>query len=277
MQMTEFHFTGAGGVQIYAASWLPEGAPRDHLVLAHGYGEHLGRYQAVAEYFTAAGYAVHALDHRGHGKSGGARAVIDSFANADADIDTLVDRVRAESGLKQVKLVGHSMGGSLALNYALNHPEKLSGLVLSGPAVGGGLPKVQALLLAVISRIAPGLGMIQLDADAVSRDPLVVAAYKADPLVFHGKVPARTAREMMHAVTTYPARVRAMQLPCLLMHGGADSLVRADDAQPVFDAIASPDKTVRIFEGLYHEIFNEPERLDVLGIMKNWLDARPPA
>ena len=277
MQMTEFHFTGAGGVQIYAASWLPEGTPRDHLVLAHGYGEHLGRYQAVAEFFTAAGYAVHALDHRGHGKSGGARAVIDSFANADADIDTLVDRVRAESGLRQVKLVGHSMGGSLALNYALNHPEKLSGLVLSGPAVGGGLPKVQALLLAVISRIAPGLGMIQLDADAVSRDPLVVAAYKADPLVFHGKVPARTAREMMHAVTTYPARVRAMQLPCLLMHGSADSLVRADDAQPVFDAIASPDKTVRIFEGLYHEIFNEPERLDVLGIMKNWLDARPPA
>ncbi|MFM6951092.1 MAG: lysophospholipase [Novosphingobium sp.] len=275
--MTEFHFTGAGGVQIYAASWLPEGAPRDHLVLAHGYGEHLGRYQAVAEYFTAAGYAVHALDHRGHGKSGGARAVIDSFAKADADIDTLVDRVRAESGLNQIKLVGHSMGGSLALNYALNHPEKLSGLVLSGPAVGGGLPKVQALLLALISRIAPALGMIQLDANAVSRDPLVVAAYKADPLVFHGKVPARTAREMMHAVTTYPARVLSMQLPCLLMHGSADSLVRADDAQPVFDAIPSPDKTVRIFEGLYHEIFNEPERLDVLGIMKNWLDARPPA
>ncbi|MFM6950834.1 MAG: lysophospholipase, partial [Novosphingobium sp.] len=228
MQMTEFRFTGAGGVQIYAASWLPEGTPRDHLVLAHGYGEHLGRYQAVAEFFTAAGYAVHALDHRGHGKSGGARAVIDSFAKADADIDTLVDWVRAESGLNQIKLVGHSMGGSLSLNYALNHSEKLSGLVLSGPAVGGGLPKVQALLLALISRIAPALGMIQLDADAVSRDPLVVAAYKADPLVFLGKVPARTAREMMHAVTTYPARVLSMQLPCLLMHGSADSLVRAD-------------------------------------------------
>lgn len=277
MQMTEFHFTGAGGVQIYAASWLPEGAPRDHLVLAHGYGEHLGRYQAVAEYFTAAGYAVHALDHRGHGKSGGARAVIDSFANADADIDALVEKVRADSGLDQVKLVGHSMGGSLALNYALNHPEKLSGLVLSGPAIGGGLPVVQGLLLALISRIAPSLGMIELDANAVSRDQQVVAAYKADPLVFHGKVPARTAREMMHAVKTYPKRIRGMQLPCLLMHGSADSLVRAEDAQPLFDAIASSDKTVRIFNGLYHEIFNEPERLEVLAIVKDWLDARPPA
>lgn len=277
MQTTEFTFVGAGGVQIFATSWLPGGAPRDHLVLAHGYAEHLGRYRAVAEFFTAAGYAVHALDHRGHGKSGGTRAVIDSFANADADIDQLVDKVRADSGLQRIKLLGHSMGGSLALNYALNHPEKLSGLVLSGPAIGGGLPKIQSLLLALISRVAPALGMIQLDADAVSRDPQVVAAYKADPLVFHGKVPARTAREMMHAVTTYPPRVGAMQLPCLLMHGSADTLVRAEDAQPIFDAIASPDKTVRIFDSLYHEIFNEPERLEVLGIVQDWLDARAPA
>ncbi len=276
MQTTEFTFTGAGGVSIFATSWLPDGVPRDHLVLAHGYAEHLGRYRAVAEFFTEAGYAVHALDHRGHGKSGGVRAVIDSFANADADIDQLVDRVRAESGLNQIKLIGHSMGGSLALNYALNHPEKLSGLVLSGPAIGGGLPKVQALLLGIISKIAPALGMIQLDADAVSRDPQIVADYKADPLVFLGKVPARTAREMMHAITTYPPRVGAMQMPCLLMHGGADSLVRAEDARPVFAAIASRDKTVRIFDGLYHEIFNEPERLEVLGIVKAWLDARLP-
>ncbi len=276
MRTTEFTFTGAGGVPIFATSWLPEGAPRDHLVLAHGYAEHLGRYRAVAKVFTDAGYAVHALDHRGHGKSGGTRAVIDSFANADADIDQLVDRVRRESGFARIKLVGHSMGGSLALNYALNHPEKLSGLVLSGPAIGGGLPKVQALLLSLISRIAPALGMIQLDAEAVSRDPQVVADYKADPLVFLGKVPARTAREMMHAISTYPARVGSMQLPCLLMHGSADSLVLAKDAQPVFDAIASPDKTVRIFDGLYHEIFNEPERLEVLGIVKDWLDARLP-
>ena len=94
--------------------------------------------------------------------------------------------------------------------------------------------------------------------------------------MFLGKVPARTAREMMHAIATYPPRVGAMQLPCLLMHGSADSLVRAEDAQPVFAAIASPDKTVRIFDGLYHEIFNEPERLEVLVIVKAWLDARLP-
>lgn len=277
MQTTEFTFTGARGVQIFSTSWLPDGAPRDHLVLAHGYAEHLGRYRAFAEYMTGAGFAVHALDHRGHGKSGGTRAVIDSFANADADIDQLVDKVRGESGLERIKLVGHSMGGSLALNYALNHPDKLSGLVLSGPAIGGGLPPGQGFVLGIVSRIAPALGMIQLDADAVCRDPQVVADYKADPLVFHGKVPARTAREMMHAVTTYPGRVGSMQLPCLLMHGSADRLVLAADAQPVFDAIASADKTVRIFDGLYHEIFNEPERLAVLGFVKDWLDARLPA
>lgn len=278
MRKIEFAYSGTAEVTIFATTWLPDKRkPRDHLVLAHGYAEHLGRYSAVAEFLTKAGYAVHALDHRGHGKSSGTRAVIDSFANADADIDLLVDRVRRESGLSQVKLIGHSMGGSLALNYALNHPEKLSGLILSGPAIGGGLPKFQAMLLEVVSRILPWLGMIQLDADAVSRDPQVVTDYKADPLVFHGRVPARTAREMMHAVTTYLPRVGAMQVPCLLMHGGADTLVRAADAQPVFDAMGSPDKSVHIFEGLYHEILNEPERLEVLGIVKDWLDAHAPA
>jgi acylglycerol lipase len=276
MQTTEFTLPGAGGLTLFATSWLPETPVRDHLVLAHGYGEHLGRYRGVAEFLTAAGYAVHAFDHRGHGKSGGVRAVIDSFANADADLDRLVDKVRNDSGLGKIKLVGHSMGGSLALNYALNHPDKLSGLVLSGPAIGGGLPRFRRWLLAIISRIAPAMGMVQLDADAVSRDPQVVADYKTDPLVFHGKVPARTAREMMHAASTYLPRVGTMQLPCLLLHGSADRLIRLSDAQPVFAAIASPDKTVRVFDGLFHEIFNEPERLEVLGIVKDWLDARPP-
>ena len=136
---TERTFTGAKGRQIVVQTWLPDGAPRDQVVIAHGYAEHAGRYDAVAKFLTARGFVVHALDHHGHGKSQGARAVIERFAQADADIDTLVDRVRTDSGLATVKLIGHSMGGSLALNYALNHQGKLSGLVLSGPAIGGRL------------------------------------------------------------------------------------------------------------------------------------------
>ena len=269
----EAGFTGAKGRRIFTQSWLPEGTPRDHIVLTHGYAEHSGRYDAVGRFLAERGFAVHALDHHGHGKSEGARAVIARFAQADADIDTLVDKVRADSGLATVKLIGHSMGGSLALNYALNHQAKLSGLVLSGPAIGGKMARGTRWLLAVISTFAPQRGTIALDANAVSRDPAVVADYIADPLVFRGKVPARTAHEMFKAIHSYPARVGALTVPCLLMHGEADALVSAKLAAPLFEGIASADKTVRIWPGLFHEIFNEPEREEVLGVTADWLEA----
>ena len=269
----EAEFTGAKGRRIFTQSWLPEGSPRDHVVLAHGYAEHSGRYNTVARFLTARGFAVHALDHHGHGKSEGARAVIERFAQADVDIDTLVDQVRADSGLSTIKLIGHSMGGSLALNYALNHQEKLSGLVLSGPAIGGKMARITRWLLALISTFAPQRGTIALDANAVSRDAAVVADYIADPLVSRGKVPARTAHEMFKAIHSYPARVGSLTIPCLLMHGEADALVSAKLAAPLFDGIASPDKTVRIWPGLFHEIFNEPEREQVLGMTADWLEA----
>ena len=271
----EAGFTGARDRRIFTQSWLPRGSPRDQVVIAHGYAEHSGRYDAVALFLTARGFAVHALDHHGHGKSEGARAVIERFAQADADIDTLVDKVRAGSGLATIKLIGHSMGGSLALNYALNHQEKLSGLVLSGPAIGGKMARVTRWLLAVISTFAPQRGTIALDANAVSRDPTVVADYIADPLVFRGKVPARTAHEMFKAIHSYPARVESLIVPCLLMHGEADALVSAKLAAPLFAGIASPDKIIHIWPGLFHEIFNEPERGEVLALTANWLEAHP--
>ena len=272
---TETTFTGAQGRQIVVHTWLPEGTPRDQVVIAHGYAEHAGRYDAVARFLTARGFAVHALDHHGHGKSQGARAVIERFAQADADIDTLVDKVRTVSGLATVKLIGHSMGGSLALNYALDHQAKLSGLVLSGPAIGGALPTLQRWFLALLSAIAPRAGTIALDGNAVSRDPAVVADYLADPLVYRGKVPARTAHEIYRAIASYPARVGALAVPCLLMHGDADTLVSAVDAAPLFQRIASADKTIRIWPGLFHEIFNEPEREEVLALTAEWLQAHP--
>ena len=271
----EHEFVGARGLRIFAQSWLPEGAARDQVVIAHGYAEHSGRYDHVGRFLASEGFAVHALDHHGHGRSEGDRAVIERFAQAAADLGALVDKVRAESGQARIKLVGHSMGGSLALDFALDNQQKLSGLVLSGPAIGGRLPLLQRWLLALLSRIAPRAGMIALDGSAVSRDPAVVAAYEADPLVHRGKVPARTLHEMFRAIRSYPSRVARLKLPCLLMHGEADRLVRAADAMPLFEAIGSADKTIRIWPGLYHEIFNEPERAQVLRVTADWLAAHP--
>ena len=272
---TEQGFTGAKGRRIFAQSWLPDGHPRDQVVIAHGYAEHSGRYEHVARFLNRDGFAVHALDHHGHGRSEGDRAVIERFAHATADIAALVDQVRAESGQATVKLIGHSMGGSLALSYALNHQLRLSGLVLSGPAIGGRFPLFQRWFVAALSALAPRAGTIALDGNAVSRDPAVVAAYEADPLVTRGKIPARTLHEMVKAIATYPRRVAALRVPCLLMHGGADSLVRASDTIPLFEAIGSPDKTIRVWPGRYHEIFNEPEQEEVLRVTADWLAAHP--
>lgn len=266
------HFIGARGRRIGFRDWLPEGEPRDRIVVAHGLAEHAGRYEDFARYFTARGYAVHALDHQGHGHSDGPRSVIGSFEDARADIDHLVNRVLEESGLVQVKLVGHSMGGSLALDYALAHQDKLSGLVLSGPAIGGGVSPFLGFVLTILGFIAPRLGTVELDADAVSRDPQVVAAYRADPLVTLGKVPARTAQQMMAAIARYPAQVGKLHVPLLYMHGADDRLVPQPPVQPVIDAIGSRDKLEIVYDDLYHEIFNEPEREMVLGDLARWLE-----
>ena len=272
----ESRFNGTDGRSIATYRWTPEGPARDHLMLLHGLAEHAGRYGDFAAYMTQRGYAVHALDHQGHGKSEGARAVIASYESARADIDHLIDEVRSASGLRGVKLVGHSMGGSLALDYALHHQNKLSGLVLSGPAIGGGVNPVSAAILGLLAKVAPEAGTVELDPAFISRDPAVVAAYRADPLVPIGKVKALTARNMMKAIDRFAREASTLTVPCLLMHGSEDKLVPLAPVRPVFDAIASPDKTVRIYDGLYHEIFNEPEREEVLREVSDWLGAHPP-
>ncbi len=270
---TERHFAGVGGRTIATYHWLPDGTARDHLVIAHGYAEHAMRYQEFADFFVPLGYAVHALDHHGHGKSDGLPAVIESFAATDADLDTLINQVRDENGVDAVKLIGHSMGGSIATHYALTYQEKLSGLILSGPAIGGGVPPITRALLRLFKRINPAMGVTKLDSAAVSRDGSVVEDYRADPLVFRGKVPAATASSMMDAIARYKRAVASITVPTLYMHGAADALVKLKHAQPIARRFGSSDMTEKVYDGLYHEIFNEPERARVLTDLANWLEA----
>ena len=271
----ESTLTGHGGLKLFARSWLPEGTARDVVVIAHGYGEHGDRYANVVERLVPAGYAVHAIDHRGHGRSGGRRALIDRMDRVIEDLHGFIEQIRARHGGGKVKLLGHSMGGSIALGYALRYPQDLSGLILSGPAVGGFVPLGQRLVLRLLAALAPNLGTLSLPASAVSRDPAVVAAYERDPLVYHGKVPARTAGEMVAAAASYPARAGEMKLPVLIQHGAQDKLIPLEPNRAVYDALGSTDKTVKIYEGLYHEIYNEPEHGAVIDDLVAWLEAHP--
>ena len=267
-------FTGAGGVEIAWQSWLPGRPPRAAVVIAHGVSEHSDRYTHVAARLVGAGYAVYALDHRGHGRSGGKRAVIDRMAHAVADVGTLIGVVHEEHPGVRVFLLGHSMGGGIALDYALHHQERIDGLVLSAPAAA--LDAASPLELAagrVLSAIAPTVGVFDVDAEAISRDPEVVRIYDQDPMVFHKKLPARTVSELAGVIQTFPDRAPSLGLPLLVMLGTADELVPPAAGRMVHERAGSQDKQLIEYDGLVHEILNEPEQDRVMDDLVAWLDA----
>ena len=271
----EWTLAGHGGVRLQAQGWLPKDEPRDVIAVAHGYAEHGGRYGNLVERLLPLGYALYALDHRGHGRSGGKRALVDRMAWVIEDFHRFVGEVRARHGGRRIKLLGHSMGGNVAFGYALRWPEDLSGLILSGPLIGASVPAGQRLAMTLLSAIAPGLGTVTLPPEAVSRDPEVVSAYAADPLVTVGKVPARTAHELFAPLPGYLEAAPTMKVPVLVQHGEADALVPLAGARPTIDAIGAPDKTVITYPGLFHEIYNEPEKDAVIGDLATWLEAHP--
>jgi acylglycerol lipase len=267
--------TGAGGRQIFWQSWAPDGASaRAVVVIVHGAGEHSGRYQHVAERLTTEGYAVYALDHRGHGRSEGPRALIDRVDRAVSDIDGLVTMARGAYPELPAFMLAHSMGGTFGVQYALAHQQRLAGLILSGPlAALDGAPAPLRIVGRLLSVIAPQMGLIAVDSGLVSRDPQVVEAYRADPLVHHGKLPARTLAELVSAIDAFPERVGRITLPTLILYGTADALAPPRGSEMLGDRIGSADLTVTPYEGLYHEILNEPERETVMVDLCVWLDA----
>ena len=255
-------------------SWSPGGdqQPKGVVTIAHGYGEHIGRYQHVATRLNEAGYAVYGLDHQGHGRSAGKRGRVSLKAAVD-DLDQLIVTVsRARHPELPQFLLGHSMGGAIALRYALAHQRRLSGLAVSAPlaAVEGG----PALLAVgrVLGRLLPAAPVSRVDPRLVSRDNAVVKDYIADPLNHHGPVPAGVARDFILHVNTLAAAVRQITLPTLLMWGTADRLCPTSGSEMVAEEIGSEDLTVKRYEGLFHEILNEPERAQVLDDLVAWLD-----
>ena len=236
-------FSGEGGVEIHWQCWLPEVKPRAAVVIAHGVSEHSDRYSHVAARLVREGFAAYALDHRGHGDSEGPRAVIDRLSNAVEDVDTLVGIARDENPGVPVFLLGHSMGGAIAVEYAINRQDHIDALAVSAPATD--LDAASRLELAasrVLSAVAPKAGVFKVDAEGVSRDPQVVRDYVEDPRVFHGKLPARTVSEIAQAVQTMPERVPGIRLPLLVMLGTADPIVPPRAGRMVHELAGSPDK-----------------------------------
>jgi len=267
-------FTGVGGLGIHWRAWLPSGTPHAVVLIAHGAAEHSGRYEWVAERLTERGFAVLALDHRGHGRSDGPRAYVDRLDHAVADLHALVRLAAAREPGAPLFVLGHSMGGLVALAYALRHQDELAGLVLSAPLAALEVAAPARIAARALGTVAPRLPLAKIDGSTVSRDPAVVAAYDADPLNHRGALPARTVAELLAATAALPERLPELRLPLLVVYGTGDRLVDPAASRLVDARAGSADKTLTAYEGLYHEVLNEPERDQVLDEIAAWIEAR---
>jgi alpha-beta hydrolase superfamily lysophospholipase len=242
----------------YVHRWTADD-PRCVVLIAHGYGEHAGRYAHVAKHLVdALDAAVWAPDHRGHGRSEGERALVEDGEALTADLHDVADEARAEHPDLPVVLIGHSMGGIIATRYAQRFGDELAALVLSAPVIGGN-PDMQALL-----------GMdpipdVPIDPAVLSRDPAVGAAYAADELVYHGPFARATLEALFGAVERIAQGPDFGDLPTMWIHGTDDALAPLDATREAIERVRGTNLRERIYQDARHEVFNETNRDEVLG------------
>lgn len=272
-------FQSRDGTQLHERVWPAEGKALAMVVIVHGYGEHIGRYDETARALAAAGFSVRGLDLRGHGQSGGARGFCRRFDEYLDDVEGTVTRARAE-GLPTF-LLGHSFGGLVGAHYALRFPETLAGLVLTSPywKLAMDVPAAKVLAGKIASRLYPGLSLPSgLRGADVSRDPKIAAAYDADPLN-NKNATARWFTEAAAAQDALWARAGELRLPLLLVVGAADKVASAPHSEALFARIGAADKTLRMLSGQYHEVLNEPpaDRQKTVAEIVEWLRAHAQA
>ena len=277
------HVRTADSLELACQSWI-SAVPRGLIVIVHGLAEHSGRYHDTAEFFCANNWSVYACDLRAHGHSPNppkaGRVHVRRFSDYFLDVDAVVQLAREQHPDLPLFILGHSMGGLISISYALEKPEGLAGVIISSPALGThpdfSPPLLLRILVGILSRIAPRvLVESELDTEAISRDPAVVKAYLDDPLISH-KISARWYSELLKTMKKAHRNAGRLQAPMLLMQSGADRLV--DPEGPVRWNRSAPEGLVdlAVWDGLYHEMFNEPEKDRVRDRVIAWLERQAP-
>jgi alpha-beta hydrolase superfamily lysophospholipase len=270
--------TTADGVTLPLYRWPAVGPTRATVALVHGLAEHAGRYAAVAGRLNAAGIELVAIDLRGHGHAPGKRAYVKRFDDYLLDAQALLDA--AAQSCAPLFLMGHSMGGAVAALYAIERLDasgrRLSGLILSSPALAPGrdVPRWMLALSQVISRVYPSFPAMKIDAALLSRLQPVVNANRSDPLVHHGAIPARTGAELLLAMARIERGRAGLRMPLLVYHGTADKLTEPEGSRVFGQHAGSPDKTLTLHEGSYHETMNDLDRDRVIGALIDWIEKR---
>ncbi|QQC63900.1 alpha/beta hydrolase [Paraburkholderia ginsengisoli] len=270
--------TTADGVTLPLYRWPAAGPTRATVALLHGLAEHAGRYAALAGRLNGAGIELVAIDLRGHGHAPGKRAYVKRFDDYLLDAQALLDA--AAQSCAPLFLMGHSMGGAVAALYAIERLDasgrRLNGLILSSPALAPGrdVPRWMLALSQVISRVYPGFPAMKVDAALLSRLQPVVNANRNDPLVHHGAIPARTGAELLLAMARIERGRAGLRMPLLVYHGTADKLTEPEGSRAFGQHAGSPDKTLTLHEGSYHETMNDVDRDRVIAALIDWIEKR---
>jgi alpha-beta hydrolase superfamily lysophospholipase len=270
----EGRFAAHGGPELYYQSWTPQEAPtRGVVVIVHGVGEHSSAYRNVVERLAPAGFTLYGFDLRGHGRSPGQRAFINSWDDYRQDLRAFMRFVQAQQPSQPLFLLGHSMGGIIVLDYTLRYPEDLRGVIAIAPAIGQiGISPVLMTIARFLSRVRPTFSMKSgLDAAAISRDPQVVAAYKADPLV-HDVGTARLAAEVERTVAWIQAHAADLRVPLLIQHGQADRIAQPDGSRRFIDNVTEPDKELHEYPGAFHQVHNDLGHEAAIADLLAWLE-----
>jgi len=267
-------YPGSGDLRIAFRSWRPAAAPKGVVVIVPGFNSHSGYYSWVASRLVARGLAVYAVDLRGRGKSDGERFYVNAFAEYLADVDGVVKIAKSREPGLPVFLLGHSAGGVVACGYTLEHQAELAGLVCMSFAFQVPAPDFALAVLKGISHLAPHAHVLALKNELFSRDPAVVAAMNADPLIAHETQPTKTVAELARADDRLKREFGKITLPVLIMHGTADKATKPSGSQFFFDHAGSSDKTLKLYEGHYHDMLNDIGKEIVIGDIEAWLKAR---
>lgn len=276
MNTFEWTWKSFDGLDMYSKGWAPEKEPKAVVCLIHGLGEHIGRYEHVGEAFTQAGYALLGSDLRGHGKSGGLRGHTPSFEAFSKDIAGLLGEASKRYPSAPRFIYGHSLGGLLALSYAVSNTPDARGMIISSPGLRTALheQKVTVTMARVLGAIAPTAPITSgLNVEHLSRDPQVVKAYVNDPLV-HDKATLGFGRAALQVTSGIFHQAGRLSVPVLLAYCSADKLTYPHGAEEFAGLAPKGLVTLKRFEGLYHEPHNEPEKAEVLRTYITWLDGQ---
>jgi alpha-beta hydrolase superfamily lysophospholipase len=275
--MSESNFKGVGGLNIFFRSWRPaSGAARGVVAIVPGFNSHSGYYEWVASQLAADGLAVYAIDLRGRGRSDGERFYVQNFEDYVTDVASFVSIIKEKEKGLPVFMLGHSAGGVVACNYTLDHQQELAGLICESFAYQVPAPDFALAVLKGLSHIAPHAHVLKLHNEDFSRDPVVVEFMNNDPLIAHEVQPTQTVAAMVRADERLKKEFPKIILPVLVLHGTKDKATRPAGSQHFYDTAGSKDKTLKLYEGSFHDPLNDLDKKTVIADILSWINERIP-